>query len=139
MTFFYLNFSYSLNRVLSNYDLRRKRQILKNLNGMIQISGDIINYFEKLDVTSAISIETWDNSRRCVYDFFRSEQIKLEACYICLFFYYLFAALACASFYGDFYIFFSKDSIHLRPLMVISYSMDFIFFSIILFVRIYSG
>ncbi|EAR99077.2 transmembrane protein, putative (macronuclear) [Tetrahymena thermophila SB210] len=137
--FFYINFCYSLNRVLSNYDLRRKRLMIRNLNRMIKMSGDIVQYFEKLDITSAISLETWDNCRRCVYDFFKQEQKKLEACYICLFFYFIFVALACASFYANFYIFFEKDSIHLHPLMIICYSMDFVLFSIIIFMRLYQG
>ncbi|KAL4460339.1 hypothetical protein ABPG74_000090 [Tetrahymena malaccensis] len=137
--FFYVNFCYSLNRVLSNYDLRRKRLMIRNLNRMIKMSGEIVQYFEKLDITSAISLETWDNCRRCVYDFFKKEQKKLEACYVCLFFYFCFVALACASFYANFYIFFQKDSIHLHPLMIICYSMDFILFSILIFMRLYQG
>ncbi|KAL4470223.1 hypothetical protein ABPG74_011834 [Tetrahymena malaccensis] len=139
LSLFYVNLTWILSKTLGNYDLRRKTVMLRLLNDQLVMSGAEIDYHEKLDVLSVRSLETWDNVRRAVLEFFKFKQSRLEACYVCLFFYYLFVGIACLTAYGDIYIFLSKDSIYLDPIMIISNSMDFVILNIILFTRIYNG
>ncbi|KAL4502323.1 hypothetical protein ABPG72_011910 [Tetrahymena utriculariae] len=139
LSLFYINLTWILSKTLANYDLRRKTVMLRLLNDQLVMSGAFIDYHEKLDVLSVRSLETWDNVRRAVLEFFKYKQQKLEACYVCLFFYYLFVGIICLTAYGDIYIFLSKNSIYLDPIMVISNTMDFVILNIILFTRIYNG
>ncbi|EAR89623.3 transmembrane protein, putative (macronuclear) [Tetrahymena thermophila SB210] len=139
LSLFYINLTWILSKTLGNYDLRRKTVMLRLLNDQLVMSGAEIDYHQKLDVLSVRSLETWDNVRRAVLEFFKFKQQSLEACYVCLFFYYLFVGIACLTAYGDIYIFLSKNSIYLDPIMIISNTMDFIILNIILFTRIYNG
>lgn len=67
---FNVNEIYCLNVMLSNYDLRRKIVISNKINEMVKFTGEEIDYVKQLDITSCVSLETWDNSRRSLYLFF---------------------------------------------------------------------
>lgn len=64
---FTANEIYALNYMLSNYDLRRKTQMSKAIMKTLEIKGKIIDVEKAIDIANNESIETWDNSRRCVY------------------------------------------------------------------------
>ncbi|KAL4492945.1 hypothetical protein ABPG72_020724 [Tetrahymena utriculariae] len=139
ITLFSINEVYCLNCMLSNYDLRRKTIMSKNINQGIKLYGDVLDYTRTIDITCAQSLETWDNSRRIVYDYYQEVLKKLEWTYTCLFFYYLFVFNVAIAAYGEIYIVIDKESILLKPLTVISSSFTFILLNTLILFRIYFG
>ncbi|KAL4433342.1 hypothetical protein ABPG74_017446 [Tetrahymena malaccensis] len=139
ITLFSINEVYCLNCMLSNYDLRRKTIMSNNINKAIKLYGDEIDYSKTIDITCAQSLETWDNSRRTVYDYYKEILNKLEWTYTCLFFYYLFVFNITIAAYGEIYIVIHKESILLQPLTVISSTFTFILLNTLILFRIYYG
>ncbi|EAS04453.2 transmembrane protein, putative (macronuclear) [Tetrahymena thermophila SB210] len=139
ITLFSINEVYCLNCMLSSYDLRRKTIMSNNINQAIKLYGDEIDYMNAIDVTCAQSLETWDNSRRAVYDYYQEILKKLEWTYTCLFFYYLFVFNITIAAYGEIYIVINKESILLKPLTVISSTFTFILLNTLILFRIYFG
>ncbi|KAL4435774.1 hypothetical protein ABPG74_015742 [Tetrahymena malaccensis] len=139
ITVFSFNEVYCLNIILSNYDLRRKTIMSNNINNAIIIGGKVVDYYKIIDITNSESIETWDNSRRCIYEFFSDTQKSLERSYICLLFYYLIVTNIILAAYGEIYIIISKESFILNPLIVISSTFTFIFLNTLIFFRLYFG
>ncbi|KAL4477055.1 hypothetical protein ABPG72_015368 [Tetrahymena utriculariae] len=139
ITLFTTNEIYCLSSMLSNYDLRRKTLMIKNITESLVIKGQKASYENAIDLTNSESIETWDNTRRCIYEFFSETQQKLERSYICLFIYYIFIANIILAAYGEIFLVIKKDSILLQNLTVVSSTFTFILLNTLIFFRIYFG
>ncbi|EWS73733.1 transmembrane protein, putative (macronuclear) [Tetrahymena thermophila SB210] len=141
ISLFYINETYCFNILLSNQDLRRKIIMSKGINECIKFTDIEIenDYSKRLDVTSCISLETWDNSRRAIYLFFQDYYKTFEMCYCCIFIYYLFIFNILLSKFFKIYILFEEFSIFQNPMIVISSIFSFMILSVFLLFRFYFG
>ncbi|EAR84095.2 transmembrane protein, putative (macronuclear) [Tetrahymena thermophila SB210] len=141
ITLFNINEIYCFNILLSNQDLRRKTIMSNSINDCIKFTDIEIenDYTKLLDVTSCISLETWDNSRRAIYLFFQGMYKKFEMCYCCIFIYYLFILNIILAKFFEFDLFFDKNSVFLNPIIIISSIFNFLILNVFLLFRFYFG
>ncbi|KAL4477056.1 hypothetical protein ABPG72_015369 [Tetrahymena utriculariae] len=141
ITLFSINEIYCFNILLSNQDLRRKIIMSKSINECIKFTDIKIenDYSKLLDVTSCISLETWDNSRRTIYLFFQDMYKKFEMCYCCIFIYYLFILNIIVAKFFEIDLFFDKNSVFLNPIIIISSIFNFLNLNVFLLFRFYFG
>ncbi|KAL4510831.1 hypothetical protein ABPG72_004985 [Tetrahymena utriculariae] len=141
--FLYFYTAFNLNRILGNYDLRKKFSALEALSEQVKFKDlNIKNMDElndKIDFTCPISMETWDNYRKVILSTNNELMQTLEISYFCLFFYFFFVTLIVFSFFFELYWIFDKESILLNPIFVIQSSFDFVFLSFFLLFRFYYG
>ncbi|EAS03803.1 transmembrane protein, putative (macronuclear) [Tetrahymena thermophila SB210] len=141
--FLYFYTAFNLNRILGNYDLRKKFTALEALSDLVKFkdlnSKNMDELQNKIDFTCPISMETWDNYRKVILTTNNELMQTLEISYFCLFFYFVFVTLIVFSSFFELYWIFDKESILLNPIFVIQSSFDFVFLSFFLLFRFYYG
>ncbi|KAL4435732.1 hypothetical protein ABPG74_018283 [Tetrahymena malaccensis] len=141
--FLYFYTAFNLNRILGNYDLRKKFTALEALSDQVRFkdlnSKNMDELKNKIDFTCPISMETWDNYRKVILSTNNELMQTLEVSYFCLFFYFVFVTLIVFSSFFELYWIFEKESLLLNPIFVIQSSFDFVFLSFFLLFRFYYG